>query len=135
MIDVTTPDKNTIEIGGTVHAFKQEIADVIPLEDRVLIRLATWSHDYGDPMVGRNVLCYGADGDLLWRVADHGCTIGAGDEDPVTQPDEEGERRVPQSVMGMFVDEDTGKIKVGLPMWMYTLNPETSELSEMEYKR
>ena len=135
MIDVTTPDERTIVINGTRIDLGKRAYRMITLPDRLIVLLHTSDHDYGEPMVGRNVLCYGADGELLWRVADHGCVIHARHDDPVTQPDEEGERRVPQSVMGMFVDEDTGKIKIGLPRWHYTLNPETGELSDMEYNR
>ena len=135
MISVRKIDSCGICVNDRQHSFDQRIDEIIELGDKVIILLNTDYFDYGDPMVGRNVLCYGADGELLWRVADHGCVIHARHDDPVTQPDEEGERYVPQSILGMDIEEGTGKIKIGLPDWHYTVDPETGELSDMEYNR
>ena len=132
---VKQPMPNALEINGNRVEFPQRVYAILPLEDRVIVHLKTGDFDYGDPLVGRNVLAYGSDGEMLWRVEDHGCVVPAGLEDPVTPVDENGERWIPQSFMAIWVDEDTGKIKTGIPEWIFTLDPETGALSDDEYDR
>jgi len=122
-----------LKIDGHLIEFPQRINKMLRLGDRVIVLLKTGDFEYGDLLVGRNVLAFGPDGKMLWRVEDHKVVAPAGDEDPVTQPDENGERWVPQSFMGLWVEEDTGKIKAGIPEWIFTLDPETGSLSDDEY--
>ena len=67
-------------------------------------------------MRGRNVLCYGEKGQLLWRV--RGCGLMAG-----SPP-------VEQAFFGIHLEED-GSIRGGTLYVDITIDPDTGELSNI----
>ncbi len=123
-MDVTHSGK-TLTINGQTVTFGQKVKQVIVLDDRVIIRLLVDDFAEGDPMVGRNILAFDAEGKMLWRVMDHGATLEADD----------GNGRVPQAFLALWVDDDRKTIKAGIPAFIFDLDPETGELSNPELNR
>jgi len=112
MTKLSEPMTRTITIGEKELKFDQRVAVMIELEDRFIIRLKTADFDYGDPMVGRNILCYDLSGELLWRVEDSEMTIG--------------EKNTPQSFLGLYLEDD-GKIEADNPDAVFCISPENGE--------
>ena len=135
MIDFNQPNPTTLVINGHTIAFQQSIATVVALHDKVIVLLESDDFEFGDKLVGRNLLAYGPDGKLLWRVEDHGVTIGARREDTVTQPDETGRRRIPQTIFHIFYDEDDGMITATILSADLTVDPKNGKIVDMEVRR
>lgn len=129
------PNDKTLIFNRHAVEFEQRIVTIIPLSDRVIVHLKTADLKYGDKLVGRNLLAYGLDGNKLWRVADHGATLRAGRGDTVTTPNETGDRRVPQSIFGIYFDEEDATIVEILLGWDLTIDPENGDIVEMEQRR
>jgi len=120
MINVQQPKPNILLVNGRTLTFDQAVHTVINLEDRLIIHLKTDDFQRGDPLVGRNVLCFDKSGDMLWRIEDTEMTIG------------EGEDEVPQSFLSLeFLDE---KIVVSNPDAIFLVNPENGMLYDGEPK-
>lgn len=98
MINIDRPNPKALIINGHIVEFQQRIETAIPLPDRVIVHLKTADFEFGDKLVGRNLVAYGLYGKQLWRISDHGATLGASRTDTVTEPDKSGRRRVPQSI-------------------------------------
>lgn len=64
--------ERALVIGGQEIEFRQRILRFLPVQDRVIVLLNPDDFEFGDPMVGRNILAYGENGELIWQVADHG---------------------------------------------------------------
>lgn len=135
MIKYKQPDPKSLIINGHTIEFQQRIATVIPLSDRVPVHLKSKDFAFGDKLVGRNLLAYDLNGKELWRVEDQGVTIGARREDTVTQPDESGRRRVPQSIFYIFYDEDDETITAALPIADLTIDPKDGKILDLEVRR
>ena len=121
MISVAQPKSNILLVNEKTLSFDQAVHTVIKLDDRVIIHLKTDGFLRGDPMVGRNVLCFDKNGEMLWRIEDTGMTIG------------EGEDNVPQSFLSLSLKDD-GKIRVGNPDAFFFVNPENGMLYDGEPK-
>lgn len=108
-----TIDGNTIEL-------VQPIQELVVLDERVIVRLRVDDYAVGDHEVGRNVFCYGSDGQLLWQIAPKGemCPSSYGGMNP-------------EAFFDLYKDSETGQITVFAPAgFLYTLNPETGEISD-----
>lgn len=81
------------------------------------------------------MLAYSANGEMLWRVEDHGFVIRAGRDDTVTLPDEDGNRWVPQSIFQADIDEETGMIDANIVDFYLTIDPETRKITDKEFHR
>jgi len=107
------PLTKKIIIGGKELVFDQRVAVLIELDDRTIIRLKTDDFDYGDPLVGRNILCFDNEGKMLWRVEDHEMVIGKKD--------------TPQSFLSLMIGEN-GEIETDIPDAYFNINPENGLL-------
>jgi len=119
MTKVFEPFSKGVFIGGEKLEFEQRVDVVIELGDRSIILLNTDDFQRGDPMVGRNVLCFDKNGEMLWRIEDAEMTIG--------------DRKVPQSFLSLSLKDD-GKIRVGNPDAFFFVNPENGMLYDGEFK-
>ena len=135
MLEVKTPFPKTLIINQNEIKKKKKIGTVLQLPDKVVVLLATHSFQFGDPMVGRNLLAYDAGGNLVWRIEDHGAVIRARPEDKVTKPDENGVRWIPQSVLEVEISEKTGLVEATLPHWILEIDPETGKILDARYNR
>lgn len=135
MINLEHPNPNTLIINGHVVEFPQRIATVIPFERKVIVHLESDDFEFGDKLVGRNLLAYGPDGKQLWRVADHGAKIGARRADTVTQPDETGRRRIPQTIFQVYVGKKTGRLQAAILDTVFTIDPENGKILDYELIR
>lgn len=109
----------TFTIGGKELEFNQRINVAIELDDRVIIHLKTGDFDFGDPLVGRNILCFGKNGEMLWRIRDTEMTIGKND--------------VPQSFLDIELD-DEGKFYADNVDASFVVNLEDGTFLESEWK-
>ncbi len=135
MLDVEQPNPKTLTVNGHTVEFQQRIKTLIPLTDRVLVHLVTADFEFGDKLVGQNLMAYGPNGKLIWRVENHGATLRARREDTVTQPDGTGHRRVPQSIsdVGFYIED--GIISAALPAFELTIDPRNGKIVKIESRR
>lgn len=135
LLNFEQPNPKTLIINGHTVEFEQRIMTLIPLEDRVIVHLNTSDFEFGDKLVGRNLLAYGPDGNQLGRVSNHGATLGASRRDTVTLPDKTGRRRVPQSIFDASLSEEDGVIRAGIADSVLSIDPENGKIIDMEYMR
>lgn len=135
MINVEQPNPKTLIVNDREVEFSQRIREFISLPDRVVILLRTDGFEYGDKLVGRNLLAYDLEGEKLWRVEDHRMTLGARREDTVTRPDETGRRRVPQSISSIGLDKVNGTIVANIPHLELTIDPSNGKIIDWEQRR
>lgn len=135
MINFEQPNPKTLIINGRTIEFQQSVTEILPFPDRVVVLLHLDDFEFGDKLVGRNVLAYGLDGEELWRIEDHGFTLGARREDTVTKPDETGRRRVSQSFIGIDFDKEDGTILATLPAVELDIDPEDGKIINWEQRR
>lgn len=122
-------------INGHTVNFQQRIVKVLSFPSCVVIHLKTADFQYGDKLVGRNLVAYDSAGKFLWRVEDHGFTTLAGPEDMATKPDENGIRTVPQSIFEVEIIEETGMIDANIIDFSLTVDPRTGKIIDREYHR
>jgi hypothetical protein len=134
MIKFEQPNPKTIIINKTPIEFPQSIARVLTLPDRVVILLEMDEFEYGDKMVGRNLLAYGPDGEEIWRVADHGATMRARRQDKVTLPDARGRRRVPQAISFASLNQSDGTIYAALANLYIIVDPKDGKILDMDVR-
>lgn len=134
-INFEQPNPHTLIVNGNTIEFEEVIATLIPFPDRIVVLLDTDSFKFGDKNVGQNLLSYGVNGEFLWRVEEHGMTIRAGRDDTVTQPNENGNRMVPQSIFEVDFIEKTGMIDAEIIDFSLTIDPATGKIIDMEYHR
>lgn len=135
MINLEQPSPKTLIINGHTIEFEQRVAELFSLLDRVVVLLETDDFEFGDKLVGRNLIAYDSRGTQLWRVSDHGATLGARREDTVTEPDKTGRRRVPQSIVGAYFDEDDGVIRALIIDSELTIDPEDGKVLGFKMRR
>jgi hypothetical protein len=108
-----------------VLEFPQRISEAVQLSDRVVLLLDEEDFEEGDEMVGRNVLCIGETGDVLWRIVP--ASAKATEHDP--------EWAAPEPYDDVWQDPETEKLKVRVPDITFDLDPETGEISNLHYER
>lgn len=135
MLNIEQSNPKTIIVNGHIVEFPQRIATIIPFADKVIVHLESDDFEFGDKLVGRNLLAYGPNGKQLWRIADHGAKVGASRADKVTQPDETGRRWVPQTIFDAYVGEKTGKLKATVLDFILTIDPKDGKIIDMELHR
>lgn len=108
---------------------------VIPFVDNVIVHLNSDDFEFGDKLVSRTLLAYGPDGKQLWCVADHGAQIGARHADTVTQPDETGRRRIPQTFFQVYVGEKTGRLQAAILDTVFTIDLKNGKILDYELIR
>ncbi|MDP6805843.1 MAG: hypothetical protein QF902_11040 [Rhodospirillales bacterium] len=91
---------------------------MVTLEDRVIIRLLVGDFEIGDPLVGRNVLAFDKDGNMLWRIPTTGVMV----RDP------DGSE-APEAYFNLRLNSDGETINIASPDLTYDLDPETGKLS------
>lgn len=107
----------SIEINGTEIHFVPRVFKAVELEDRVILELNTDDYSVGDPEIGRNIVCYGADGTMLWQIEPTGvmCTSRLGG-------------LTPEAFFNLHQHSETGEITIGTPDgWIFKLDPETGK--------
>ena len=114
---VATKSGKSLSINGREIEFDQRVEDMVVLADRVLIELRVSDFAVGDPLVGRNILAYDAEGKLLWRIPANG----------LMRPSRFG-GETPEAYFGLWFDESDNKLKTTIPSgWTLELDPETGE--------
>lgn len=122
MIEVENHGRS-ITINGQEHSFKWLVEEMVVLEDRVIVRFLTDDYDVGDPLVGENIECYGADGEMLWRIKPTGIIVNSSYGGTT-----------PESFCYLGQDRTTGEIIVAIwSGYELTLDPETGEYSNPVY--
>jgi hypothetical protein len=110
-VEQTAP--NELDINGNRVQFPQRVKEYITLDDKVIIRLYVDDFEYGDLLVGRNVMAYGPDGKMIWRVPEHNLKRDG----------------VPEAFFGIYLEDD-GTLWAGTPGLELMLDPETGEYLE-----
>ena len=108
----------TLTIEGRNFAFDQRIERIVVLDDRVILELYVNDFEFGDPLVGRNVIAVDKDGNLLWRITETG----------VMMRDPDGSE-APAAYFNLRLSSDGKNIKIGTPDMTYDLDPETGRRS------
>ena len=112
--------ERVLVIGGQEIEFRQKILRFLPLEDRVIVLLNPDDFEFGDPMVGRNILAYDGSGELIWRVADHG----------LKRP---SRRKAPEAFFNIGMPDDS-TINAVAASCIFKLDPETGALSDPRFR-
>jgi len=120
MTKISKPMTYTLVVGGKELVFDQRVRMVIELDDRIIIHLNTGDFDHGDPLVGRNIVCYDKNGEFLWRIKDTGMLTGINDD-------------VPQSFLNLVLRDD-GRILAGNVDAFFCIRPSDGTLYDGEYK-
>ena len=68
MTKVYKPMEHSIIVGNRELSFDYKIVTVVEFSDRIVLLLNAFSAPPGDPINGRNILCYDKQGELLWQV-------------------------------------------------------------------
>lgn len=111
-------EERAVVINGTRIEFDQRISELIEVEDKIIIQLYVDDFEFGDPLVGRNVVAYDADGQFLWRIKATGITRG------------EGADEAPEAWFGLYFDEK-GVLRTGTPSGCeYRIDLETGDVSD-----
>ena len=126
---ITRLTPHAIEVNGKRLECPQEIIEIVDLEDRVILLLNPDDYEFGDTNVGRNILCFGDDGEQLWRIADHGVRFKREENDDGRDPNEE----VPYAFFALY--KWKCKVIASSLDYNYTLDPETGEFTDLEYDR
>jgi hypothetical protein len=123
-MNISLPDEHSVVIDGRAMTFEREITHLVTLADRVILRFQIDDFAAGDVTVGRNILCLGADGKPLWRIADHGKSMYRGENSHGRDPRDV----VPRPFLSLAPRQ--GEIVANIPGEVYAIDPETGNLSE-----
>ena len=118
MMKVSQVAADTISVGGRDVSFGQKIVDVVVLSDRVIVNLCVDDFPKDRKFDGRNIVCLGSDGAVLWVIEDSGARIkGKFGSD------------MPQGYFNLWRTADTGDLRVDNIDWTYDLDPKTGRVS------
>jgi len=117
-MDYKQIDTHTIEVGGKPINFEQRIAEVTDLPDRIIILLKVSDFEHGDPMVSRNVVAIGENGQELWRIQDSG----------VERQDSK------EAFFGILKKDGEKKLIAVSAGFLFTLDPNTGKISNAQYR-
>ena len=116
--------EKSVIVNGKEIKFDQSIAAIVRLDDRVLVELNSDDFAVGDPLVGRNILAFDANGELLWRIPATGV---------MRRSVHDGE--TPEAFFGLWLDGD-GKVRTGTPNGFdWDVDPDTGKISNPEFTR
>ncbi len=115
------PGKKKVFVGEKELTFDQRVQAVVELEGRSILILDPDDFDDADPSDGRNILCYGHNGELLWRIEDSEMKSGLVGEE------------VPESFDNLILDED-GRVWTYNSYAYYTINPEDGSFLDSEWR-
>ena len=97
---------------------------MVELDARVIIELMVDDFKVGDPLVGRNILAFDGNGEMLWRIPASG----------VMRSSRYG-GETPEAYFGLWLD-DEGNLKTGVPSgWDYVLDPENGDTLDMIFTK
>ena len=109
-----------LNIDGNAIEFRQRIVRFLPLKDRVIVLLNSDDYEFGDPMVGRNILAYDESGKMIWRVADSGLR-------------NEEETKIPEAFFNIGMP-DNSTINAVAASCIFKLDPKTGALSDPRFR-
>tara|TARA_R110002110_G_scaffold68574_4_gene185525 strand:- start:248 stop:622 length:375 start_codon:yes stop_codon:yes gene_type:complete len=119
-MNIELREDGTLEIDGRVVRFPQRIFRFVEYQDIIVVGLKVADFDIADPMVGRNILALDRQGNLLWRVEEHGYEYYHSRVDAY----------VPQPFIGLGVSSETGKLEGVLPYVYVTIDEKTGGVSD-----
>ena len=117
-------DRRSITIGSKPIELESAVYREVELDDRIVLLLDPDLYNDNDLRVGQNILCFDLKGELLWRVQSHGRRI----------PNAAGQM-VPEAYFGLWLEEGTMQLKCGAIQLNFDLDPDTGEISNMEWTR
>ena len=123
MMQVSKSGK-TLNINGNTISFEQRVNEFVELADRVIVELYVDDFEVGDPLVGRNILAFDENGEMLWRIPATGVTRRSvlGGE-------------TPEAFFGLWLGDD-GKVKTGTPNGFdWDIDPDTGKISNPIFTR
>lgn len=113
-----------ISINGKEVEFPQRVKKFVETHGLTIVLLKVSDFETGDELVGRNILAYDPQGNLAWRVEDHGFTIR----------NREGVY-VPQAYFGLWIDKDSNALCAGIPVADFEIDQSNGMLLKMEQSR
>tara|TARA_R110002110_G_scaffold198346_1_gene408574 strand:+ start:1516 stop:1890 length:375 start_codon:yes stop_codon:yes gene_type:complete len=113
-------EDGSLDVDGRIVRFPQRIYKFVEYQDIIVICLVNRNIDPADPMVGRNILALDRQGNLLWRVEDHGFEY----QDP------DADRLLPQPFIGLGVNPKINKLRGVLPYVCVTIDEKTGGVSD-----
>ena len=112
---------NGLTISGKRVDFPQRIKKFVTLENLVIVLLKVSDFEEGDPMVGRNIVALNEDGEIVWRIEDHGFRIT-----------DWRDVEAPEAFFGLWLEDDGKTLKAGIPHAIFEVDPETGSLLSIE---
>ncbi|MDP6805844.1 MAG: hypothetical protein QF902_11045 [Rhodospirillales bacterium] len=113
-----TKSGKTLTIDGRKLAFDQRVEAMVVLDHRVIIELDADDFELGDPLVGRNILAFDSNGEMLWRIPATGMMVRDDDSSP----------EAPEAFFGLGLHSDGKTITIGTPDMIYEVDPETGKI-------
>lgn len=114
---------NVLGINGKSIEFKQRIKEFVEVGNRIIVLLKVSDFEKGDELVGRNIVAVNEQGEIDWRIEYHGFKVR-----PPTN-------NAPQAFFGLWIDEDDGSLRAGIPVADFVVDPETGTFQKVELNR
>lgn len=111
----------TLQIDDTVVEFEQRVKRFVEIDGRVVVLLKVSDFENGDELVGRNIVAVNEHGEIAWRIEYHGFKVRnrVGIE-------------VPQAFFGLWLEDDGKKLRAGIPVADFVVDPETGRFLSVE---
>ena len=119
-MNIELREDGSLDIDGRILSFQKRITRFVEYQDIIVLLQENGVIDARDPTVDRNILALDRQGNLLWRVEDHGYEYyHARVDEYVLQP-----------FIGLGVSSETGKLEGVLPYVYVTIDEKTGGVSD-----
>ena len=119
-MNIELREDGSLNIEGKIVRLPQRIARFVEYQDIIVVCLGNENIDVADPMFGRNILALDRQGNLLWRVEEHGYEYYHSRVDGY----------VPQPFIGLGVNSKINKLRGVLPYVCLTIDEKTGAVSD-----
>ena len=101
--------------------FEQRIVEAVEFDNKLVVLLNSDDFEDGDEMVGQNIVAVDEKGEIDWRIEYHGFKVR-----------NRAGKKVPQAFFGLWIDEDDGSLRAGIPVADFVVDPETGMFLKVE---
>ena len=119
-MNIELREDGSLNIEGKIVRLPQRMFRFVEYQNIIVVGLKVADFDVADPMVGRNILALDRQGNLLWRVEEHGYEYYHSRVDGY----------VPQPFIGLGVNSKINKLRGVLPYVCLTIDEKTGAVSD-----
>lgn len=113
-----------LKIGNKEIEFPQRVKKFVEFKGLTIVLLKVSDFEEGDELVGRNIVAYDGQGELVWRIEYHGFKV----------KNRKGVE-VPQAFFGLWIDKDGKTLRAGIPVAVFEVDPATGTFLKVELER